>query len=1605
MYFKTSRTKIAWFLLGLTTVQTLCPLVAYGLTSGPSQPEVQSFEPAGTTEMVDVFSGDFTYNIPLFELPGPNGGYPFNLAYHAGIGMEQEASWTGVGWSLNPGSVSRQMRGLPDEFNGDALETKTSMKPNVTVGLGAGANVEIVGADPLKASVGFSVYNNNYKGVGYSLDASLGFSAATSSGHTAGIGLGVNLDSQEGIDLNPTLSSSSKLGDFTLGVGYNSRQGLKAMTFNANALYARANNVLVKLGNTYSLSLHNPGFTPQVGMPFKNLNLAAEFKLGGAAYGVFGSPYVRGFYNEQQLKNDNKWVSTPTYGYLNYQNTAEAHALQDFNREMDGMVRKETPNLPIPALSYDIYSLTGQGVAAMYRPMRTDYGVVRDPRTESTSVGGNVGGDVGPALAHVGVNLGINHSKSVSGAWSEKNEIGNSFQFQSQQLNSAYEPWYFKVHGEASARPADPVTALGGDNAVRVALGSGNNPPAIQTLERRSWANAAPNTTVTNRERQARSEMITTFNNAQLLQGAQEAVNLFKVTYLDTDGQLKPYSRSAFPRHHTAGMTALNADGLRYTYAIPAYNHRQEEVQFSCRQPANNATLVETTGGDNADPAYRHSGTDEYLNRTKMPAFAHSYLLTSIVGPDYVDVTGNGVSTDDLGYWVKFTYKQTNNVNDPYKWRAPFYGALYNDGLRTDAMDDRGSFVYGEKDIWYLARAETKSHIAVFETQAREDSYGAASKMPASGQLGKPLYALKEVRLYTRNAYAAVNSRPLKKVVFDYDYSLCQKLPNSANQRGKLTLKKLWFEYGISARGSLNPYRFTYHAHNPDYDMDALDRWGVYKKYPEGNPRYNKEFPYALQDPARKAEIDRNAAAWSLTEISLPSGGKIKVDYESDDYAYVQQRPAMQMMPLVDPYTASSATLPGRFLLQDNNLKVRFKLEKPIAGNLSTEAARKEVMKYLDMERKQLYFKIKVNLRSAGENAFEYISGYVNINTAAGTMGLEKDASDQYAYGYFTVVAEKGLHPFMLRAWQHLRINQPLLASVAEPVRITNDRGQRVGSIRGMASVAPQIKQMFSGFNNYCRRKGWGKEVDVSGAWIRLNSPDGVKYGGGLRVKQITLFDQWQHDGEGIYGQTYDYTTQDENGQMISSGVATYEPFAGGEENALRFAKEYAQKVPLATNNNFMIELPVNEGYFPGASVGYRKVTVKSLASASLAGQRITLPEGVTLFPQGTGISYGTSGVTVHEFYTAKDFPVLVDETEKKQEPFKLFFPIPFLGSVSETNLTATQGYSIVTNDMHGKPKKIAYYRQDKAGRREPAPISWVQYNYMAQQKVYDGRTIQTLDNTFKESDDYTIEKASAADRANPAVRKYHIGQETEFFTDMREHEDKTWAGGVNTNVDLFFFLFVTIPVFTVWPNASKQSSRLRTVVTNKVIFKTGVLESVEAYDGGSRVKTENLKWDKLTGRPVLIRVNNNFDAPVYTYHQPAYRQYAGMGPAYLNTGLQYRLLNVHLASYTTDQYRFTVPTGVDPYLQAGDELILYNQAGEVTGKGIYVGREQGWHTLYSEETLNRQEYTGLIYRSGYRNQLQVDAGTVTALRDPSVPVTTKSYSRTLQIPVRGQRQ
>ena len=190
---------------------------------GPSQPEMSSFKPAGSDNLVNLFTGDFNYNIPLLDV----GGYPVNLFYDGGITMEQEASWVGLGWNINPGTISRNMRGIPDDFDGtDTVVQTQSMKPNISWGLNVTGDVELSGIKTHpkwlnyldNASFGLSI--NNYLGPALELGVKGGVTFKVAERTTTekqktdttlfkistGLHTDINLSSRDGFTLSPSTS-------------------------------------------------------------------------------------------------------------------------------------------------------------------------------------------------------------------------------------------------------------------------------------------------------------------------------------------------------------------------------------------------------------------------------------------------------------------------------------------------------------------------------------------------------------------------------------------------------------------------------------------------------------------------------------------------------------------------------------------------------------------------------------------------------------------------------------------------------------------------------------------------------------------------------------------------------------------------------------------------------------------------------------------------------------------------------------------------------------------------------------------------------------------------------------------------------------------------------------------------------------------------------------------------------------------------------------------------------------------------------------------------------------------------------------------------------
>ncbi len=74
---------------------------------------------------VSLYTGVPSISIPFYNASEGNLSVPISLSYHSqGFRVEEMASDVGLGWSLNAGGViTRAVRGVPDDFNGDLWAT------------------------------------------------------------------------------------------------------------------------------------------------------------------------------------------------------------------------------------------------------------------------------------------------------------------------------------------------------------------------------------------------------------------------------------------------------------------------------------------------------------------------------------------------------------------------------------------------------------------------------------------------------------------------------------------------------------------------------------------------------------------------------------------------------------------------------------------------------------------------------------------------------------------------------------------------------------------------------------------------------------------------------------------------------------------------------------------------------------------------------------------------------------------------------------------------------------------------------------------------------------------------------------------------------------------------------------------------------------------------------------------------------------------------------------------------------------------------------------------------------------------------------------------
>jgi len=1481
----------AMVLLVSFMAELLQPMQLYALTGGPSQPEMAGFTPLSTDNMVDLFSGDFHYTIPIMTVPGPNGGFPINLNYNSNIGMEHEASWVGLGWNLNPGAINRQVRGIPDDFCGDEIEKTYKRRDNNTFLFSTGGGGEVFGAD---FRIGLNKTNsfvyNTFKGI--TISKRFGVASVFvrdgdiqgGQSHVQTMNFSVNLDSDNGITTSYSMNGSAKNLSLGFNYGYNSKSGTYSFS-NQFSLSA------MKGFSPPSTSYSSAASLPPIHLPMNSFSMGLSGQVGGSGM------YLEGFGNLEcsilTQKTPSREVKTPAYGLL-YLDQADTNSLQDFNREKELCVDKFSQNLPLPVMTNDVYNITGELLTGSFRAYRSDYGHFHDNALHSVSFTMHVGADAGfGGGLQLGANVSSSNGISYTGDWKPSDyHIGVSFKnkdsYSSYTSHSIpptlYEPFYFKMAGEQTASDINHMENVGGNQAVGF--------PLKRDFSYNMWNGLYNKYTINNTLSNGTMQYFEQANRTKRTSNVE-----YKMGKTNNKGE----------KHHIKEFSIVNADGERFTYGKTLYNHEEKEVQFSIRYQTD-ISKTTTTYYDTANAnGSTRVGKEKLYSCTKTPPYPYSYLITNITSPDYVDINQNGEPDDaDLGYWVKFSYSDKYDSSNPYCWRFPYEGANFFMGDRSNQMDDMGSYNYGTKDIAYLDTIETKTHKAVFHISQRDDALGVDDEYMGGKDTGQKLYKLDSIQLFSKEDMTV----PIKTAVFEYDYTLCEGVPNNiVSGQGKLTLKKVYFKYALSEKGQQNPYCFRYSAFNPGYAPEKMDRWGNYK----GDANYFEH--YTTQD---SVSANQWASAWLLKEINLPEGGTIKIDYESDDYAYVQDKQAMYMAE-VNNRTSFNKEGDGKYYIYFN--------KKP-----GVEA--REYVK--GFKHNLMFFKIAVKYHHDKDP--DYVQGYVRIAPNAINVSPTIGKVEVIKFEAYDI------HPVRFLALQQLKNNRPdLMFNNADAHENQND-AQAFFRALVSGGVIDKVCAMYGNNNFYkkCEKDGDYSfpAFGFSGmpSYIRLNVPDKVKYGGGSRVKSISIYDNWNKSDTSTYTQEYFYR-KTENGKIISSGVAEYEPMVCPEENSMRYPV-YDQTTGLFfVEDEIYSEEPYGESYFPAANVGYCQVIVKTKT-----------PEQV---------NFSTSGIQRHEFYTAKDFPLFISQTGLTSMVDLLPNILRIItGGFKQISSSAySQGYLIELNDMHGKQKSIStvpYMPIQNENDLIPAVeqsgyTSKIEYEYFSESVDGKNRINNKVDVLLRDN----------------VVSKQILGQTFDFVVDLRENHSDCNGGGASAQFMLATY-YPPLMAASAMPSFDCFEETVKSVAVTKVIYNTGILKTTKVYNKGSIVTTENLQFDPYTGKPLLTSVTNEFEQPVYNYSMPAYWYYRNMGSAAEN----YR------ARYYENPL---LPNGDTTFWQY--DVIPYNNStatiNSINGHGMATcWLPNGTGSFYA----NDKE----ICRSRFSNQLNAEAASLVSLVHPT---------------------
>lgn len=1616
----------------------LCARSTNAQVAGPVPSDFVGSSSTSAGPDVDGFTGAFGFNLPLLTVPGPEGSsYTISMSYNSGASANQEVSWVGYGWTLNAGSIVRNTRGLPDDWK-DTVIRWNRVKRNWTVSAITKHNFEIISKDQTKKKDGSDNTNDTNMGR-LGVQSTLRYNSYTGFSHASGIGIyakGVGgmsyaVDRGEGsftpqLDLSVVLDPNSNNDPKENG-------RLTALPLRIN-LASVVNAGLIS--GLFSREIHYP-LAASARYYGESVNYSASFL---ASIPSFGMGYEFGVEGNHTYTQSYDTDTIPAFGYM-YSGlaTSDPSAQMDYSIEKNNPYKKTDEALPIPFNNADSYYRFGIDVGGGFRLYNRSAGVFRPNHVSNRFSIVQAGLDiVGGGRWGIGGHLGIGSHSHEEGAW---NGLQSEFSFST----NGDEPYFFRMGGDLGGQSSFGPHA----HAVQAtfAYDTINGLTPWVTPEIRSRINngtrSGRSTYIgfnTNEEMEAKTEFEVRYRAYNKDAESLSHVNRTRDKVKSSIGEIAIDNASGY--RYIYGLPLYARKEKKLTLGLPFIATDQPwkiKYNYLAHDTITEDSVAHVQGEERAAPyvaAHLLTAitTPDYIDRTNN-------------GPTVDDFGGYTRFTYDRPFDSR--QKDNSSSSSWFSWRAPYTGFSFNRGELSDPSDDAGSYSTGEREVYRLQTVETKTHMAVFVTNTtnvvlgtrtirgsmvdRGDAYspylsysGLSDHVRAAGDssftgavrhtvgLYNRQAKLERIELYTRDAQGRPDSL-LQTVHLGHDYSLRPNMPNSltvavdsVNRLGMLTLKKVWVQNQNVVHSRINPYEFGYEyrksndypsavrskyseiagfadslsaaEQNPAYSPYDFDSWGNYQY--QGASRLSRMQPWVSQVPNPDSF---DPAAWQLKWIRTPSQSEIQVQYEQNDYAFVQDQQAMGMVSLRRSFgttgTSSDSESDNRYYLNLADLGI----DTTSYGDVARLRAR-IASQYLGKARK-IYFRFLYALLGDTAHLYqsdynsEYISGYASV----ADIGIEtvNDGITIY-HGIYLTLRESGSEDIEVPkqvCLDFVEKRKQGKLSRTEPIRY--HPGNAPAMIVDLLSIKGSPSVVFNPVN-HC------KAIDYSNSYIRvpLTRP---KKGGGVRVKRLLSLNAGTEGDSTLHGTEFLYDADDDQAhERTSSGVAINEPAAAREENALVDLLRSVNSIPETRNkviagadlNRF--EGPRGESLLPGASVGYSRVISRNIHSGKTA-----------------------PGFAISEYFTARDYPFnSLDTTlgrgaawtpviDIPRQVLPYWSPITYV-RVNIDNIWLTQGYRFVLNDMHGKPRTSSTYGGNYADSE-----SWF---------LSGSSTV----NYYKPG-----EAVPVVGQIGDSVVLENLGQTIDVVMESRATTDITIDGMLEGDATVF----PPAPQYTGQAYLNANENKLRSHVTTKVSHFPALTKSVETYADGQYSVSRTLAFDRQTGNPLISTSSDGYDrlgldtatsAHNGQYHAvgvPAHSQFERMGQKAINErAIIYSSTaasGFHVLKRINDGSHSLVFSSTDSSgknemarIGPGDLIELTLASDLTTRQGLYhVGARNGntvqlllLSTTFAVPSISFDTVNVEVIRSGRTNQLNASIGGIATYGLTDQAVQTGAY-------------